>query len=585
VKSAWIALLALTAALGQTPSIRLDQAGYLPGARKVAMVAASPSAQTFSIRRQADGQTVYSGTLGEAALDSNSGDTLEAADFSGLAEPGRFYIDVPGVGQSYVFEIGSEVYRRAYYLAMRAFYGQRCGTAVDMGPEFPHHHAACHLTGAWHGSSGRQGGRVSAYGWHDAGDYGRYVVNSGISTGTLLWTWEMYGPRIANIALNIPESGNGTPDILNEIRWNLEWMLSMQDDDGGVWPKQTSTYFPGFIMPENDASVSYVVGTGAPSYKSSCAAGDFAAVMAIAARAYRPFDAGFADRSQQAAGRAWEWVSAHPNVTFRNPADVFTGEYGDGNCSDERLWAAAELWRTTGQAAYQAYFLANYTPFTSGLSVPGWGGVGSLGVWTYAMAGRADADAVALASIRQATRNLADQIANRSASNGYRISLSAGDFGWGSNSQAANYSLTLAVANRIVAPDQRYTEAALEHLHYLLGRNTFSTSWVTAVGSKWMLNPHHRPSAADGIAEPWPGMLSGGPDRGRDDSVMQGFAANLPPMKYWIDDAGSYSTNEICLNWNAPLVFALAGALPEPHRPLSLAPPRGRRPGPGGRAE
>ncbi len=124
-----------------------------------------------------------------------------------------------GVG---IFFIDENVYAGAYYLAMRGFYGQRCGTAVDMGPDFPGFtHPACHLHGEFHPSSGTSGPRDNIGGWHDAGDYGRYVVNSGISTGSLLWAWEIYGPKLQSISLHIPESGNGTPDILNEARWNL----------------------------------------------------------------------------------------------------------------------------------------------------------------------------------------------------------------------------------------------------------------------------------------------------------------------------------------------------------------------------
>ena len=170
---------------------------------------------------------------------------MQIADFTRLRQAGTYYLDVPGVGRSWTFSIGRDVFSRPYYLAMRAFYGQRCGTAVDLGPEFPGYtHAACHLKGEFHSSSGKQGERDNIGGWHDAGDYGRYIVNSGITTGTLLWTWEIYGPKLKSIKLNIPESGNGTPDILNEARWNLEWMLKMQDDDGGVWHKQTSELFP-----------------------------------------------------------------------------------------------------------------------------------------------------------------------------------------------------------------------------------------------------------------------------------------------------------------------------------------------------
>src|SRR5512144_1533868 len=138
---------------------------------------------------------------------------------------------------------------------MRSYYGQRCGTAVDLGAEFPgYRYPACHLAGAMHASSGKEGDHVSKGGWHDAGDYGRYVVNSGITTGTLLWAYELYPSTAGKLKLDIPESGNKTPDLLDEARWNLEWMMTMQDTDGGVWHKQTSERFAGFVMPEKDTA-------------------------------------------------------------------------------------------------------------------------------------------------------------------------------------------------------------------------------------------------------------------------------------------------------------------------------------------
>ncbi len=544
-------------------AIKLDQAGYPANAPKAAMVVAPQTARTFELRREADGKSVFKGTLSEAADDFNSGDRVQLADFSAFRRNGRYYIEVPQVGRSYAFDIKPDVYRRAYYLAMRSFYGQRCGIAVNMGPEFPQfRYPECHREGAWHASSGKQGPHASKYGWHDAGDYGRYIVNSGLSTGTLLWAQEMFGKRLAGIKLDIPETGNGTPDILNEIRWNLEWMLSMQDEDGGVWHKQTSEKFAGFVMPDKDTFTSYVVGSGAEPYKTSCSTGDFAAVMAIAQRAYEPFDKAFSKRAGDAAAKAWGWLDTHPNVLYRNPQGVSTGAYGDGSCADERLWAAAELWRSTGGEAYQSYFLANYQRYLKPMNIPSWPSVGSMGLWTYAMSRRTGANAQALEDIRKATLELANQVADRTSANAYRIAMEPRDYIWGSNSQAANYSLLLLVANAL-APAPRYTSAALDNLHYLLGRNTFSVSWVTWVGTNWFKHPHHRPSGADGVEEPWPGLLSGGPNRARQDPAMRKLPANLPPMKSWIDDQESYASNEIAINWNAPLVFVLAGALPE----------------------
>lgn len=554
-----------TAGAGDSKSvqIKVDQVGYPSGSQKLAMVTAP--AKTFEVKRRSDNATVFNGELGVAARDADSGDTVQIADFSKLREPGTYYLDVPGVGQSWTFSIQPEVFTRTYYLAMRGFYGQRCGTAVDLGPEFPGYtHPACHLKGEFHASSGQQGERDNVGGWHDAGDYGRYVVNSGISTGTLLWTWEIFGPEIRSIKLNIPESGNGTPDILNEARWNLQWMLKMQDKDGGVWHKQTSTHFAAFIMPADDSLPSEVIGTGQEPYKSTCATADLAAVAAIAARVYLPFDAKFAEENLHAARQAWLWSEKYPNVTFRNPPGISTGEYGDNSCADERLWAAAELWRTTGEKPFNDYVVSHYPDFRATLdsaAAEGWKDVAPMGLWTYALAARKGSDPTLLADIRKRTQEAARSVVESTSKNSYRVSLRSRDYVWGSNGVAATYGMQLLIAN-LLSPDPRFVQTALDDLHYLLGRNTFSISWVTQVGENPYHHPHHRPSGADNNAEPWPGLLSGGPNAGRQDAVLQKLPRDLPPAKVYVDDQWSYASNEIAINWQASLVFLLAGMLP-----------------------
>jgi len=542
-----------------TTDIKVDQVGYLTHAPKLAMVASSSTlAKEFLVRRGSNDAVAFKSKLPEPVREPDSGDLIQIADFSKLDKPGKYYLEVPGVGRSWSFAIGPDVYTNAFYLTMRSYYGQRCGIAVDLGPKFPgYKHAACHLEGAYHASSGKTGAHVSAKGWHDAGDYGRYMVNSGITTGTLLWAWEIYGDRLKQVKLDIPESGNGTPDMLNEIRWNLDWMLSMQDEDGGVWHKQTSEHFCNFIPPEKDTLVSYVIGTGQEPYKSSCATGDFAAVMAIAARVYHPFDAAYADHCLRAARQAWDWVEKHPNVPFRNPNGVSTGEYGDGDCSDELLWAAAELARTTGEAAYDRYFVEHYATFRKTLrstDPPSWSDVAPLGLWTYALGHGKNAEAVA--AITQDSVAAAQQIVERTARHPYHISLTPADYIWGSNGVLGNYGLQLLIANAL-RPDPRYVETALDDLHYLLGRNTFSLSWVTQLGENPFRHPHHRPSA--GMDDPWPGLLSGGPNRGRQDAAMRNLP-NGPPARMYLDEQASYASNEVAINWNAPLVFVLAAA-------------------------
>jgi endoglucanase len=539
-------------------TIALNQVGFLPGrAKRAAVVVDAASsgeagAVPFRVVEAASGRKVFEGTLSAARTDAASGDTVAWADFSALKRPGTYRVEACGQSSD-AFAVTDDVYRHALWLTTRAFYGQRCGCAVDLGGGY--RHPACHLTGAYHATSGRSGAVPNAGGWHDAGDYGRYVVNSGISTGTLLWAWEMWPEALRGLKLEIPESGGKVPDFLAEVRWNLQWMLSLQDADGGVWQKQTSEYFCAFIMPQDDALTSYVIGTGSAPYKSTAATADLASVAGIAARCYREFDAAFADRCLAAARKAWAWAMANPNVVFRNPPGISTGEYGDRTLSDELLWASAELYRTTGEAQYEKAFVGG-VPEELTVSAPGWNSVAPMAYWTYAMSGRGDAKMSK--RIAQATADAAKLRMLRAQENGYGNTLRVEEYHWGSNSGAGNDALLLLMADRLQKSPEA-VETALGNLHYLVGCNCHGVSWVTQLGVRPFLHPHHRPSAADGIEAPWPGLLSGGPNAYGGDAVANAMPKQ-PPMKMWVDDQRAYSMNEVAINWNAPLVFLLAAA-------------------------
>ncbi len=547
------------------PPILLNQLGYLPNHAKLATILAHQTNQppsTFRVLSQ-DHHPVFQGHLSTPTLDAASGDTTTQADFSALTTPGTYQLEVANT-LSDPFTISPTVYAEALRLTMRGYYGQRCGCDVDLGNGY--HHPACHLDGAFDPTSGRSGSVPNTGGWHDAGDYGRYIVNSGITTGTLLWAWELYPDSLRNLSLNIPESGAASrnsksplPDYLAEIKWNLNWMLSLQDTDGGVWHKQTSLHFCAFIMPQDDHLPSQIIGTGSAPYKSTCATADFAAVMAIAARCYQPFDPAFAARCLTAARNAWTWSRKHPNVTFTNPPTVSTGDYGDNDCSDELLWASAELFRTTREPQYESALRESIKPLLPNpkITAPSWATVDSLGLWTYALTPRDKFNPI-VESIQQATQTAATELIARTHTSGYGNSLSLDDYHWGSNSNAGNQSLLLLIANHF-QPNPATLNAALSNLHYLLGRNCFGVSWVTQLGHRPFQHPHHRPSASDGIAAPWPGLLSGGPNAHGGDAVADALP-KAPPMRMWLDDQRAYSMNEIAINWNAPLVFLLAAA-------------------------
>jgi endoglucanase len=559
-------VLAQTSSTAASAAIKLDQVGYASGAAKLAFVAVP--AKSFEIRRTADSSAVFTGTLSAPVADSDTGDTLQVADFSALKAPGDYVLVVPGVGRSWKFSIRQDVYEHAYTLATRAFYGQRCGVEVDMGSEFPSFkHPACHLKSEFHASSGKSGEAEIPGGWHDAGDYGRYTVNTAISAGTLLNTWQLYGKKTGKVELNLPEKGQKTPELLSEARWGVEWMLKMQDTDGGAWHKQTALHFGSFIPPQDDKDLPYVIGSGHSPYKTTCASADVAAVAALSARLFAPYDKDFSDRSLAAAKKGFDWAQQHPKETFSNVPGVQSGDYPDNDCSDEMLWAAAELWQATGDAYYNRYFVSHYEKFLDTLEAPepeNWRVVAPQALWSYALAPRTGSDAPAVAAIRKRTVAEAQKIAVRTEANPYKVSLRSSDYHWGSNGLVASYGEELLIADRF-SPNPLFRRAAADDLHYLLGRNTFSLSFVTKLGENALQHPHHRPSGSGKYDGAWPGLLSGGPNSYETDpalKVLKEKNPNLPPAKVFLDSEGSWCSNEIAINWQAPLVFLLAGQLP-----------------------
>jgi endoglucanase len=218
------------------------------------------------------------------------------------------------------------------------------------------------------------------------------------------------------------------------------------------------------------------------------------------------------------------------------------------------------LWRTTGDEEYRKAFEAgvDYLRTGSGLQVktPGWNQLSAMALWTYAMADRKGGSSELLAQIREGSAREAEKLVQNSRQNGYGNTMSLSDYGWGSNGVAGNQALQLIVTGRLQKNDE-FRQAAAENLHYLVGRNCWDLSWVTQLGRKAFEHPHHRPSGADNIAAPWPGLVSGGPNGHPADRIGEQLPKG-PPMKMYADNQWAYSLNEIAINWNAPLVFLLA---------------------------
>lgn len=537
-------------------SIKVNQLGFAPEAHKLAVVPAGTE-QSFSVVDSDSGAAIFTGTLSDSEKWSLSGETVALADFSELSSPGRYRVRVAGLPDSDEFSISAAPYDALNKGAIRAFYYNRAGT--ELLPE----HAGDWARAAGHpdtevrihesaASDSRPAGSVisSPKGWYDAGDFGKYIVNSGISTYTLLAALEHFPDYYAGRDLNLPESGDAVPDLLDETLWNLEWMLTMQDpEDGGVYHKLTTKNFSGIIMPHAGTEPRYVM------QKGTAAALNFAAVMAAASRVLSDHEQAFAGKSAQmlsAAKAAWQWAEAHPRVSYQQPADIHTGAYGDHQFADEFAWAAAELYISTGDESYYEAMNADKL----GNAVPSWSQ--SLGLAWMSLAHHLDqlTPAADRQLIRQRVVGLADQLLAAGKASAYRVSMTAPDFVWGSNGMAMNRAMMLLQAHRLT--DKRdYLHAAQDLLDYVLGRNPTDYSFVTGFGERPPMAIHHRQSAADSVVAPVPGFLAGGPHSGKQDGCN--YSSSLPATTY-LDDWCSYATNEVTINWNAPLVY-VTGAL------------------------
>jgi len=541
--------------------ILVNQVGYLPSSVKIALLRIKTD--KFTVIDAGSGKVVFSGKPGPSEYWSFSGDSVSAADFSKLTTSGRYYLCLNyKTVCSYEFVIGNGVYTDIAKSSLKAFYLNRSG--IEIKKEFggkwarPAGHPDTIVFVHSSAASAKRpvGFKISSPGgWYDAGDYNKYIVNSGISTYTLLLFCQMYPEYCKNFKDNIPESANANSDIINEILYNLRWMITMQDpDDGGVYHKLTNKSFGGFTMPDQAGEPRYVV------MKSTAASLDFAATMAMASRIFAKSESKelstLGKKCLDAAVKAYAWAKANPAIYYKNPSDISTGAYDDKNLSDEFFWAATEL----GLATDNLTMIKEKDLKTQPIRVPSWNYSGMTGIISLSLNDNLKAGTLK-AEAQKILLAFADQLVEKSDKSPYKVSLSF--FNWGSNSDVANQAVIKLIAYKI-SKDIKYLASVQGDMDYLLGRNATGYCFVTGYGAKQVMNIHHRPSGSDGIAEPYPGFLAGGPN-----TVVLNDCPDVNrskfPAKSYADAQCSYSTNEVAINWNAPLFFVL-GALDSLHK-------------------
>lgn len=544
--------------------IKVNQLGFTENSTKIAIIPGLGD-RKFSIISVPSEKIMFTAKLSSQANWAPSNENVGIADFSEFNVPGKYRIQVEDgdalntkyIAPSNSFVINNNIFESVHDAALKAYYYNRSSTELlkTHAGEYarpaghPDTHVQIHTSAA---SNERPAGTFisSPKGWYDAGDYGKYVVNSGITTYTLMIAYEHFSKFYKDRELNIPESGDPVPDVLDEIKWNLDWLQTMQDpNDGGVYHKLTTLNFVGEVMPDKTTKQRYVV------QKGTGAALNFAAVMAVASRVYKNFDTQFPKKAieyQQAAISAWKWAQANPNVIYQQPSDVRTGAYSDKSFNDEFSWAAAELFLLTSEAKYLDHFKLLDAKLQ--IKESSWANTAALGYISLANNGQDLLSSKEQQIVTVKLTDLADEFVKTHQQSAYRVAMIDSDFVWGSNAVVLNKAIVLLQAYRITQQAQ-YKQAAIGLLDYVLGKNPTDYSYVTGFGHKPPIFIHHRPSESDQIVVPVPGFVAGGAHKGQQDKCV--YPSNLPAKSY-LDDFCSYSTNEIAINWNAPLVYVLA---------------------------
>lgn len=536
--------------------IFVNQVGNLNNAAKKAILK-SYSGNFKVIDVQTD-KEVLKGKSTPLSFWNHSGEQYATADFSKLNESGVYKLILDNHSASYDIIINQKFPVDLYKTAMRSFYLNRASTPIEeqYGGKYaraaghPDDKIIVHETAA---DNSRKTGEVfsSPGGWYDAGDYGKYIVNSSITVYTLLNAFDQHASTLEQIDFNIPESGNGIPDILDETLYNVKWMLTMQDKDGGVYHKLTTETFEDFVMPEDAVKPRYVV------MKTTPAALDFAASMAVCSRVVSQVEGleEIATDCKTAAEKAWQWAMKNPDTFYKQPEGFNTGEYNDTNLTDEWFWASTELFLTTGEAAYfdEEYFSNVKFP----VCTPSWDVVYTLGLMS-TIANPEKFEKSYLEKVSKLYFDYVDELYNIYKSSPVLTSLDY--FKWGSNSDVANQSMLAFLAYKLTGKD-KYSEMGTANVDYILGRNPTGYCFVSGYGDKTPLNIHHRPSSADGIPEPIPGLLIGGPNTIVLNDCGEEVQRSAFPALSYTDSECSYSTNENAINWTAPLVYALSAMI------------------------
>lgn len=569
--------------------IRVNQVGYIPSAEKLATVS-HPSATPLNWQLVDGADNVLaSGVTRSKANDPISGDPVHLVDFSSYTNAGTGLRLRVGDAQSQSIRIGGDVYGGLRRDALRFYYYQRASTGITQpyaeGTEWVRGSGHLDTNVACRSDAGCTGRRNVTKGWYDAGDYGKYVVNGGISAWTLMHLYERARslgtsiPKLADGASNIPESANGIPDLLDEVRWEMEFLLAMQVPEGWTLAGMAYHKIHGKTWPPIPTEPAADTTTRFISAPSTAATLNLAATAAQCARVFAGVDDVFATRCRTAATTAFAAALAHPALyavstaaTVAGGDDDGGGAYDDATVTDEFYWAAAELYATTGESQYLDRLVAS--PHHKTITTTGapfsWQSTAALGLLTLATT----TDNVSANVVSDVRHSLVDAAAVYQATAATAYGSAIKNYNWGSNADVLNAAMVMALAYDLTG-ELKYRGSAIGALDYVLGRNPLGQSYVTGYGALRFANVHHR-FFAHGFDSTWPsappGFVAGGPNTNLDGLTPVGSLATCVGPKCWTDVAAAYGLTEVTINWNAPLAWMAAWASEQETSPKATFP-------------
>lgn len=513
--------------LGGADIVRLNQIGFKPSDKKIAYVKVNQNGQKFSVL-DSNKKVVKTGKLGKPVRDELAFEYVAPADFSSIKECGTYTVKV-GDAESFAFVIDENPYKDMVQDALRFYTLSRCGTEVM---DSLYGHPACHTGNATIVENLK---KVKVLGgWHDAGDYGRYVSTAAKTVADLLFAYEKFGDSIEF-------------DILDEVKYELDWMLQMQKDNGSVYHKITCASFPAFVMPELETETLFL------SNPSTTATGDFAGTLALASVYYAESDPSYAEKLLSAAKKAWAYLEENPNQPFKNIAYISTGEYPDNYDEDERYFAATALALATKDSSFaqKAEDIRN-NKRNAWKEQYGWEQMEGYGDHII-IKNQSLFTPSLVKSVKDALKKNADMALSNIKKSGFNQAQDV--LAWGSNMEAMNIFHLLTLTDEALST-KKYGDAAKAQMDYIMGANPLSRCYVTGYGSNPPIHPHHRPSIALDI--PQKGMLVGGPDQRLEDEFAKYLLSDKPPLLCYMDNYQSFSTNEMTIYWNSALVYALS---------------------------